>query len=152
MMSTTETTNETPPLPSSPAYRRALPWWTQLAVLSVVFVAGGVAGAMITTRVIHSRMEAYRQHAPDFSDDIVMRLRIRLALGDEQVDEVRAIIEKRHSKMIALGNEGSQKMHAEFDAMFEEVTGVLDALQTQRWRGIADHVRRTYLPAAARKQ
>lgn len=145
-MSTNDTTTEAFPVPPSKSYRRALPWWMQITVLLVVFIAGGVAGSMITTRVIHSRMEHYRQQAPIFSDDIVMRLRIRLSLSDEQVIGVRKIIESRHSRMIEFRNEGSHKMHAEFDAMIKEVAGVLDEGQAQRWRGIADHVKRTYLP------
>ena len=146
-MTKTETQTETQ-LPPSPTFRRALPWWMQVTVLLVVFVAGGVAGSMITTRVIHSRLEQYRQQAPIFSEDIVMRLRFRLQLSDEQAEKVRTIIENRHSKMIRYRNEGSQKMHAEFDTMVEEVAGVLDDLQAERWRGIADHVKQTYLPAA----
>ena len=147
-MTTTKTTPDTATLPSAQRYRRALPWWVQVLVLLVVFIAGGVAGSMITTRVIHSRMEEYRQQAPIFSQDIVMRLRMRLSSSDEQATKVQRIIEKRHSKMIQYRNEGSQMMHAEFDGMVEEIAGVLDDFQTQRWRGIADHVRRTYLPAA----
>ena len=148
-MSTTEPTTETPPVQQSQGYRRALPWWLQITVLLVVFLAGGVAGSMITTRVIHSRMEQYRQQAPIFSEDIVMRLRFRLQLSDEQAEEVRTIIENRHSRMIEYRNEGSQKMHTEFDAMVDEVAGVLDELQAERWRGISGHVKRTYLPAEA---
>ena len=146
-MTTTETTSETPTLPSSQGYRRALPWWTQLTLLLIVFIAGGVAGSMITTRVIHSRMEQYRQQAPIFSEDIVMRLRMRLALSDEQAIEVQRIIERRHPKMVEYRNDGSHKLHTEFDAMVEEIAGVLDELQAQRWHEIAEHVRRTYLPA-----
>ncbi len=148
-MTTTETTPDTATLPSAQTYRRALPWWVQVLVLLVVFIAGGVAGSMVTTRVIHSRMEDYRQQAPIFSEDIVMRLRMRLALSDEQAIDVQKIIEKRHAKMVEYRSEGSQKMHTEFDAMVEEVADVLDELQAQRWRGIADHVRRTYLPVTA---
>lgn len=148
-MSTTEVKTETPPVPPSQSYRRALPWWLQITVLLVVFVAGGVAGSMITTRVIHSRMDQYRQQAPIFSEDIVMRLRFRLQLSDQQAQEVRTIIESRHSRMIDFRNEGSQKMHAEFDAMIEEVATVLEGHQVERWRGIANHVKQTYLPAAA---
>ena len=147
-MSTTGETTETVHEPLSQSYRRGLPWWIQITFLLVVFVAGGVAGSMITARVIHSRMETYRQQAPIFSEEIVMRLRFRLQLSDQQANEVRTIIENRHSRMIEFRNEGSQKMHAEFDAMIEEVATVLDEHQVERWRGIANHVKRTYLPPA----
>ena len=77
-----------------------------------------------------------------------MRLRFRLHLSDQQANEVQTIIENRHSKMIEFRNEGSQKMHAEFDAMVEEVTTVLEEHQVERWRCIGSHVKRTYLPPA----
>lgn len=51
--------------------------------------------------------------------------------------------------MIAYRNEGSQKMHSEFDAMVDEIASVLDEQQAERWRAISDHVRGTYLPARA---
>jgi len=147
MTVTTERTTE-PSIPSrAKKIRQALPWWLQVVVLLVVFTAGGVTGSMITSRVIHSRMESYRQHAPIFSEDIVARLRLRLGLSDEQTAKVKEIIQRRHSKMIAYRNEGSQKMHSEFDAMVDEIASVLDEQQAERWRAISNHVRVTYLPA-----
>ena len=145
-MTTIETQSNTPPSPPGPRYRRALPWWTQVAVLVVVFAAGGIAGAMIAARVIHARMNEYRQNAPVFSDDIVMRLQFRLGLSETQTSAVRQIIQQRHAKMIQYRHEGSQQMHAEFDAMVNDVTQHLDDTQAQHWAGIARHVRQTYLP------
>lgn len=150
-MTDTDTTADTPSLPLAKRHRRALPWWAQVVVLLVVFIAGGVAGSMTTARVIHSRMEEYRQQAPIFSKDIVMRLRMRLTLSDEQATKVQEIIERQHSKMIQCRNEGSQKMHVEFDAMVEEVADALDEFQTQQWYSISNYVRQTYLPAAVKE-
>lgn len=135
--------------PSPPPWRRALPRWIQFVLLLVVFIAGGVTGSMITTRMIHTRMEGYRQQAPIFSEDIVMRLRFRLGLTDKQAGQIQQIIERRHATLIEYRNDGSRLMHTEFDAMVEEVGTVLQDHQTRRWRGIADHVRTTYLPANA---
>ena len=56
-------------------------------------------------------------------------------LSDEQAEEIRTIHENPHSKMIEYSNEGSQRMHTEFDAMVEEGVCVLDKLKTERWRG-----------------
>ncbi len=145
----TENNTKAEAVPPPQEWRRALPRWIQLLVLLVVFIAGGVAGSMVTTKVIHTRMEGYRQQAPIFSEDIVMRLRMRLGLTDEQADQVQEIIERHHSKLVAYRNDGSQMMHTEFDAMVDEVETVLTDPQVQRWRGIASHVRRTYLPAQA---
>ncbi len=129
--------------------RRALPLWIQAVVLGVVFLSGGIAGAMVTARVIYDRMETYRQQPPLFARDIATRLRFRLALSDSQGSRVQAIIERRHATMVEHQQESSQEMHVEFNAMVEEVSAVLDEKQKSRWQGIADHVRRTFLPPQA---
>lgn len=128
-------------------WRRALPRWLQCLVLMLVFGAGGVAGSVVTTKWIHSRSEAYRQSAPIFAQDISTRLRMRLRLTDKQAGQVKAILERRHSQMIAYRNEGSQRVHNEFNAMVEEVETVLTDRQVERWESIAERVRTTYLPA-----
>ena len=138
-------TSELPPV--NKRIRQALPWWMQTAVLLVVFAAGGVVGGMMASKVIHSRMETYRQQAPIFSEDIVMRLRHRLELSDEQAVDVKAIVERHHSRMIEYRTDGSAKMHTEFDTMVEEIGEVLDEAQAEKWHFIAQHVRQTYLPA-----
>lgn len=74
---------------------------------------------------------------------------MRLSLSDDQVIRVQDIIEKRHRLMIAHRNGGSQKMHKEFEVMVEEVASELDDIQASSWRGIAEHVRKTYLPELA---
>ena len=142
------TTEDTIAQPKSSAMtvRRSLPRWAQVAILIAVFVSGGVAGAMITAKVIHARMETYRQQAPLFSEDIVNRLRIRLALSEDQETRVRTIIERHHPEMIEYRNEGSQQLHAEFDAMVTEIASELNELQARRWKDIAEYVRNTFLP------
>lgn len=126
--------------------RRALPRWVQLGVLLVVFVSGGVVGAMIATKVIHSRMDYYREHADALPADIVPRLKMRLALTDEQTERVRAIIANRHPRMIENRRQGAQTMLNEFQMMENEIAGVLDPEQEQRWRSIAQSVRQRFLP------
>lgn len=126
--------------------RRPLPRWAQGVVWLVVFGAGYLVGSMITTRSIHLRLEAYRQNAPLFSSEIVGRLRFRLGLTDEQLAEVKEIIERRHAKMLEYRQQGSLAMHQEFDAMAEEVANVLDEPQAERWYQISRMVRERFLP------
>lgn len=126
--------------------RRAMPWWVQVGVLLVVFVSGGVAGAMIATKVIHSRMDYYREHADALPADIVPRLQMRLALTDEQTKQVRAIIANRHPRMIENRRQGAQAMLGEFRMMENEIAGVLDPEQERMWHAIAQSVRQRFLP------
>lgn len=150
-MCTSEATTKPTTSPQGGKQRRALPRWVELAILLVVFAAGGVVGAMIATNVIHSRMQYYREHAPVFADDVVARLQLRLRLGDKQTEQVREIVERRHPRMIEKRKQGAQAMRAEFEAMEEEIAAVLNPWQARQWHAMADHIRNTYLPSAPGK-
>lgn len=126
--------------------RRTLSWWVQIFVLLVVFIAGGAVGAMIATKVIHSRMEYYRHHAEALPQDILPRLQRRLALTDEQTEQVQEIIHRRHPIMIESRRQGAQTMLNEFRSMEDEIARVLDANQQTLWRDIAASVRERFLP------
>ena len=153
-MMKTETNHEsTPAAASEPGamveasrHRRALPRWVQLGVLLVVFVSGGVVGAMIATKVIHSRMDYYREHADALPADIVPRLQLRLGLTDKQTEKVQAIIANRHPRMVDNRRQGAQAMLNEFQLMEDEIAAVLDPVQEDRWRAIAQSVRQRFLP------
>lgn len=120
--------------------------WAQLLVLLTMFGAGYVVGSMVTTKNIHSKMEAYRNDAPIFAEDIVSRLRFRLRLSEEQVSTVSEIVERRHQLLVESRKGSSQEMHREFDALEAEVAEVLDETQVERWHSVADMVRTRFLP------
>ena len=130
------------------ACRRALPRWAQLTILLVVFASGVVVGAMTTSKIIHARLDGYRQRAAVFPRDIVPRLQMQMQLSDSQTKQIYEILERRHPRMVASRRSGAQAMLNEFDAMEQEIAGVLDDRQKDRWRTIADFVRRNFLPPA----
>ena len=147
-MSQSEPTTQPTISPPGRKPRRPLPRWAEVVVLLVVLATGGVMGAMVATKVIHSRMETYRRHASIFSEDIVVRLRMRLGLSDEQAEQVRKIIERRHTRMIENRKHGAQAMLDEFDAMVQEIADVLDERQKRMWHAMADSVHHRFLPPA----
>lgn len=126
--------------------RRALPWWGHVGVLLLVFVSGGVVGAMIATQAIYSRLNYYREHAGALPADIVPRLQVRLDLTAKQMEKVRAIIAIRHPRMIENRRQGAQAMLDEFRMMEHEIAGVLDPEQREGWHAIAQSVRQRFLP------
>ena len=148
-MNQSETTTQPTIPPPGKKPRRPLPRWTLGVVFVVVFAAGCIVGGMVATKVIHSKMEAYRRHAPIFAEDIVARLRMRLGLTDDQAEQVKEIFIRRHGRMIEYRGQGAQAMHTEFDAMEKEIAAVLDEQQKYKWQAIADSVRRRFLPPTA---
>ena len=134
------------------ALRRTLPWWAQTFILLVVFMAGCIVGAMLSAKVIHARMNYYRQHAYALSSDILPRLQLRLNLTEEQSGQIRTIIERRHPSMMENRKRSDQAIRNEFRAMEQDIAAVLDDQQKQRWYMIADSVRNRFLPPAPDEQ
>ncbi|MCC6507545.1 MAG: hypothetical protein IT423_00450 [Pirellulaceae bacterium] len=125
--------------------RRALPRWIQMGVLLLVFVAGGIVGAMVATKALHARLEYYRQNGDALVKDIVPRLRTRLTLTGEQSSQFEEIMERRHPRMLDVRRKGADEMLAEFQAMEDEVAEVLDPKQRESWRKIAESVRNRFI-------
>ncbi len=128
-----------------PRIRRALPRWIQMGVLLLVFVAGGIVGAMVATKTLHDRLEYYRQNDDALVKDMIPRLRNRLTLTEEQSSQFKEIIERRHPRMLDVRREGANEMLAEFQAMEDEVAEVLDPRQRESWRKIAESVRNRFI-------
>ncbi len=127
-------------------WRRAQPRWIQISVLLVVFVAGGLVGAMVAMKSVHSRMEYLRKNPDALPAVVVPRLQRILGLSDEQSQQLREIIGRRHPRITKFREQGMDGMHAEFDAMEEEIAAILDAEQAAKWRAVADNVRSRFLP------
>jgi hypothetical protein len=143
-MATEKTLTSTHILPE-PRIRRALPRWVQISVLLLVFVAGGIAGAMVATKTLHARLEYYRQNEDALVNDIIPRLRARLALTEEQSSQFEEILGRRHPHLLNVRRKGANEMLAEFQAMEDEVANVLDPKQRDSWRKIAESVRNRFI-------
>ena len=139
--------SESPTIAEPPkTWRRAHPRWLQITVLLVVFCAGGAVGAMLGIKSVHSRMEYYRENADALPTVIASRLQFILELTDEQSEQIREIMKRRHPRIIKQREQGSEGMHAEFDAMELEIAEVLDEEQAEKWSLFANRVRMRFLP------
>ena len=118
----------------------------QISVLLVVFVAGGLAGAMLAMKSVHSRMEYLRKNPDALPTVVVPRLQHILALSDQQSEQLREIIGRRHPRIIEFRNQGMVGMHAEFEAMEKEIAAILDEQQAAKWHAVADNVRSRFMP------
>lgn len=116
-----------------------------MGVLLLVFVAGGIVGAMVATKTLHDRLEYYRRNDDALVKDIIPRIRGRLTLTEEQSSQFKEIIERRHPRMLDIRREGANEMLAEFQAMEDEVAEVLDPKQRESWREIAESVRNRFI-------
>lgn len=126
--------------------RTTMSRWVQCGVLLLVFAAGGIVGAMVAAKTIHSRMNYYREHPEALPAAIVPKLKHELGLNDEQVVTVRGIVTLRHSKIAEYQQQSAQAIHNEFKLMEDEVAEVLDEKQKALWRELTNSVRERYLP------
>lgn len=127
-------------------YRTNMSRWVQCGVLLLVFSAGGIVGAMVAAKTIHSRMNYYREHPEALPAAMVPRLKYELGLNEEQVERVRDIITPRHARIAEYQQQNARAMHNEFKLMEEEVAQVLDEKQNAMWREVTNSVRERYLP------
>lgn len=128
------------------SHRPAVSRWVQSGVLLLVFAAGGIVGAMVAAKTIHSRMNYYREHPDALPAAIVPRLKHELGLNEEQVVMVRGIITPRHARIAEYQQQSAQSVHNEFKLMENEVAEVLDTEQKALWRELTNTVRERYLP------
>lgn len=135
--------NESKPARS---WRRALPRWAQLVVLTVVFAAGGVIGAVVSLRTVQSRIQHYREHPEQLPDEVVPRIQRWLSLTEEQLEIVGAVFRHRHAKIVELHGHVADEIHGEFDQLEREVGDSLTTEQKAAWSVIAARIRATFLP------
>ncbi len=126
--------------------RTTMSRWVQCGVLLLVFAAGGIVGAMVAAKTIHSRMNYYREHLDALPNAIVPRLEHELSLNDEQVGRLRAIVTKRHARIAEYQQQSARAIHNEFKRMEDEVAEALDEEQKALWRELTNSVRERYLP------
>jgi hypothetical protein len=100
---------------------------------------------LLATKALHDRLEYYRQNDDALVNNIIPRIRNRLTLTEEQPLQFKEIIERRHPRMLDVRREGTNEMLAEFQAMEDEVSEVLDPKQRKSWRKIAESVRNRFI-------
>ena len=118
----------------------------RLLMLLFIFVSGGAFGAAGGGLWMRERMLAMLQHPDKLPDRIMPRIRVDLALSDEQVRDVDAIVRRHFAVMEAIRAESYPKQLAEFKAMRDEIAGLLSQNQRERWSSLCDSVEQRYLP------
>ncbi len=131
-----------PVLPPPPTGRR----WPRLVLLLLVFVCGGIVGAVSGGYWMRERMIAMIQHPEQVPDRILPRIRAELTLSEEQARKVEEIVRRRHAAMEAHRAESYPRQLAEFKAMHTEVAELLSPEQRGKWSALCDSVERRYLP------
>ena len=126
-----------------PARRR----WPRLLASLLIFLCGGVVGAVGGSIWMRERMVYMLQHPETVSERALSRIRSVLALTDEQAAKVEEIVRRRHARMESFRAAAYPKQMAEFSAMRAEVDAVLTSEQGPKWSALCDSIAQRYLPA-----
>ncbi len=127
----TDSTNLLPPsvvlTASSP--RRWLKW----GLLVVIFGAGVAVGAAGSVLLIRERLTAVLRQPELIPDRVMPILRHRLALTDEQAEQVADIVRRRYTALEEVRSDFTPRVATELRLLRTEVDGVLTSDQKQRW-------------------
>lgn len=120
--------------------------WLRLFAILLIFLSGGVVGAVSGGLWMRDRMISMIQHPEQVPDRVLPRIRSVLSLSDEQARTVEESVRRRHAAMESLRAETYPKQLAEFKAMQSEVAEVLTPEQRSKWSSLSDSVEQRYLP------
>jgi predicted Co/Zn/Cd cation transporter (cation efflux family) len=113
----------------------------------LIFVAGAACGAGFTVVVVANRVQHAIQHPEEAPPRIAARLKWRLGLDDDQQAKVEAIVAKHQVELLAIRREFQPKVVDQLEQVRDEISGVLNDSQRERWTKLFDEVRERWLPA-----
>jgi hypothetical protein len=112
----------------------------------VIFLGGAACGAAVATVAFKRAMHHAIQNPHDMSAHITGRLADMLDLTDEQAEQVREIILRRHNGLIDIRRDIQPRLEAELAALEAEIAAVLNEDQRTKWHAHAASVRAHWLP------
>ncbi|MFY3742973.1 hypothetical protein ACOQFB_03630 [Anaeromyxobacter sp. Red801] len=105
--------------------------WQVVLVLALVFVAGGVTGAVLSRAVVQRAVARLLEGPPEQvrTRAILFRLSRELDLSREQRDALRAVLERHQGELAAIRRTVYPQLEAARRRQWAEMRGVLDERQ-----------------------
>ncbi len=120
--------------------------WQRVLMVVLIFLGGAACGAAIATMTLTHMAHHAIQNPQAISAHITGRLADLLDLTDEQSDQVREIILRRHDALIDIRRDIQPRLEVELSVLEEEIAGVLNEQQRAKWHAHAASVRAHWLP------
>ena len=111
----------------------------------IVFICGGAAGWGVSV-LWRPPMRGPMGMAPPPVEGMVDQLRVELLLSDDQVKAVKQIYQQRHDALESVRQKMEPELKAEYDTLDQQMKGVLNPTQYQRWSERFNSVRSRMLP------
>lgn len=133
---------KTPARPCHPALRLLL----KLAVMLVIFCAGGVSGFLYGIDFSFREMRHHAEHMDELPDNAIPRMAEDLSLSAEQLPEFARIFRKYHVDIAKVEGENAVKVHELFYEMGKEILPLLDEAQAAEFRELHRKICTVFLP------
>jgi len=129
------------------AYRRGRRSMIASILLAlIVFICGGAAGWGVSVLWRPPMRGPMGMAPPPPVEGMVEQLRVELLLSDDQVKAVKQIYQQRHDALESIRRKMEPELKAEYDSLDQEMKGVLNPTQYQRWSERFNSVRSRMLP------
>jgi Spy/CpxP family protein refolding chaperone len=118
--------------------------WRMVVAGLVILAAGmtlGVAGTMLVVRPGVPRPPMAPERAAGF---MLMHFEEELELTPEQVDQIKAILNTRMTKLDEIREKARPEIEAQLDLMKSEISEVLTPEQEDHWQGIIERLERMF--------
>lgn len=106
----------------------------KIAVMLVIFLAGGVSGWLSGVRFAISTVNEQKTNMRDVPDRALPRLQRDLSLTPEQLPEFERIFRKYHAQMTEVEADRAMQVHQYFYEMGRDILPLLDEEQKVKFR------------------
>ena len=120
--------------------------WVRLILWCIIFGSGFVAGTGLTLIAVRQGMLQAVHHPEAMPAKLANRLRRPLSLDDRQVDQITGILRQRQRALEQIRGRIQPELIEELDALDEQIAGVLNADQRERWNTLSEKLRATWIP------
>lgn len=125
----------------------ARPRWRTVAVAALLFVAGMVTGAALLVGVVRQRLVEIRDEPDAAIERVESSIARRYDLGPEERAAVRSALRRRLDAIAGARRAVlRERITPELEALSDEIEGVLEPHQRERFRDRWGTLRRRWLP------
>jgi hypothetical protein len=121
--------------------------WLRTALLATaIFVCGALVGGGLTFKVIASGYKRSFQEPAVLAEEITQRMKRRLDLTHDQVQQVRRIILEQQMAFQSLRKEFRPRLDGQIEKTRQELAAVLTPEQARKWEKRFARIQRFWLP------
>lgn len=118
----------------------------KLLLMALIFLAGGVSGALYGVNFSFSQMRYHAEHPEELPDNAIPRLADKLSLSPAQLPEFDRIFRKFHAEIAGAEGENAIRVHQIFYEMGKEILPLLDETHATEFREIHRKICTVFLP------